>query len=128
MVLLYPGYKRWIAIHVVKTLSARERQTLPQIILTGDTNWDPRVLDMTISDSSDWNTPLGNSIPLVQHNPFDEFGDYQRIEVENHFTDGFLENPQGGNDIDDVIDHCIMHTLVEDHRKNMKTLFNLLQI
>ena len=33
--------------------SARERQTLPQIVLTGDTHWDPRVLDFSLSESSE---------------------------------------------------------------------------
>ena len=64
----------------------------------------------------------GNSIPLIQNNPFDEFGDYQKIEVENYFTQDFLENSQINNDIDDVIDHCVMHTLVRDHREEHQDL------
>ena len=64
--------------------STRECQTLPQIVLTRDSHWDPRVLDFSVSESSEWTNPLSNSIPLVQNNPFDKFGDYQRIEVENH--------------------------------------------
>ena len=38
--------------------SARECQTLPQIFLTGDTHWDLRILDFSLSDSSKWTTPL----------------------------------------------------------------------
>ena len=105
--------------------SARECQTLPQIVLTEDTHWDPRILDFSLSNSSEWTTPLGNSIPLIQNNPFDEFGDYQRIEVENHFTHDFLDNPQSSNDIDDVIDHCVMHTLVRDHREEHQDLVHV---
>ena len=105
--------------------SAREHQALPQIVLTGDTHWDPRILDFSLSDSSEWTTLFGNSIPLIQNNPFDEFGDYQKIEVENYFTQDFLENSQSSNDIDDVIDHCVMHTLVRDHREEHQDLIHV---
>ena len=105
--------------------STRERQTLPQIVLTADTDWDPRVLDLKISDSSEWKTLLENSIPTIQNNPFDEFGDYCHVEVKNHFTQVFLNNLKESNNLDDVIDHCVMHTLVENQREEHEDLLQV---
>ena len=45
--------------------------------------------------------------------------------MENHFTHDFLDNPQSSNDIDDVIDHCVMHTLVRDHREEHQDLVHV---
>ena len=105
--------------------SARERQTLPLIVLTTDTDWDPRVLNLKLSESTEWKTPLGNSIPIIQNNPFDEFGDYCHVEVENHFTQAFLDDPKESNNLDDVIDYCVMPTLVENQREEHEDLLQV---
>ena len=43
--------------------SAKERETLPQVVLTSDNDWDPRILDFNLSGSPEWNLPLGDQVP-----------------------------------------------------------------
>ena len=91
--------------------SANEQKTWPQVILTSDYDWDPRILDFELSNSSEWNLSLGNQIPSLPSSSFDEYGDYHKITVANHFSQDLLSNPKGSNDLDGVINHCVMSTI-----------------
>ena len=80
-----------------------EWNTLPHIILTGDVDWDPCVLDHQMDDDVNW----FDAVSALERNPnavlFDEFGDYRREVGE---TEIFYDS-QHSRDINDIIDDCV---------------------
>lgn len=55
-----------------------ERDTLPHIIITGDTDWDPSILDNMIDDDDEWFDTLTNFPDNVPEPLFDLQGNYRR--------------------------------------------------
>ena len=76
----------------------------------GDTDWDPTVLNQTISDKETWYDTVSDLEDLIIRSPFDEFGNFKDREMELHFFDvGEIAHIHGEPygitpDIDDVID------------------------
>ncbi len=65
-----------------------EWDSLPHVILTGDTDWDPTILDCNYEDSDTWYNALSEPLPALPDTHFDEFGDYRKhILVQEHFHD-----------------------------------------
>jgi len=65
-----------------------EWDSLPHVVLTGDTDWDPSVLDCDYEDNDTWHDALSEPILPLPDPRFDEFGDYRkRILVQEHFHD-----------------------------------------
>ena len=96
-----------------------EWEDLPHVEWTSDVNWDPSVLDQTITDNDTWFDAVSDLEHLVIYNPFDEFGNFKSREAELHFFDvgemsasgdyGELQNGETlvgemPDDIDDIID------------------------
>jgi hypothetical protein len=68
-----------------------EYESLPHVILTGDVDWDPRVLDFDIDDNDDWYDAI---LDNVNHSElFDAFGDYKggTTELEVSSADTWLD-------------------------------------
>jgi hypothetical protein len=51
-------------------------ETLPHVIWTGDTDWDPSVLDHTLDDDKHWFDAISDLATEPFTALFDEFGDY----------------------------------------------------
>ena len=89
---------------------------------TGDTDWDPTVLDQTITDEETWYDTVSDLEDLIIHSPFDEFGNFNDREMDSHFFDvGEIahingEYPDIPPDIDDVIDKIAM--FANEHQRN----------
>jgi len=58
---------------------------LPHVILTGDADWDPGVLDQDLDEQEAWFDAITDLPPDKSLSAFDEFGDYtKRVVVQSH--------------------------------------------
>jgi len=65
-----------------------EWDNFPHVILTGDMDWDPGVLDCNFEDSETWHDALSKPSMALPNPWFDEFGDYcKHIIVQEHCHD-----------------------------------------
>ena len=64
-----------------------EWENLPHVVWTSDMEWDPTVLDTTISDSKTWFDAISDMSELLISSPFDEYGDYKHREADLHCFD-----------------------------------------
>ena len=71
----------------LRPFSDTELETLPQVIMTGDCEWVPTLLDNIITDSDDWITNV-NHVNPGHNKSFDHFGDYQKRTISTHHTSG----------------------------------------
>ena len=84
----------------------KEWDDLPHVFMTGETQWDPSVLDHDPEEHMDWEQDLADLEANPHTNLFDQFGNYrQRVTVQyasylQHTTDDELE---------DYIDRCVFH-------------------
>jgi hypothetical protein len=92
-----------LAYATLRPYTDDEWNTLPHIILTGDVDWDPCILDHQMDENDDWY----DAVSALTMNPnavlFDEFGDYRREVGE---TEIFYDS-QPTPDIDDIIEDCV---------------------
>jgi len=76
----------------------KEWEDLPHVILTGELDWDPGQLDLTLEDDEHWYDAISDLIPDPFTNLFDEYGDYRHwVEVQSTEVVDSLE---------DIIDCC----------------------
>jgi len=62
-----------------------EWESLLHVVLTGDADWDPSVLDLDLDDNAAWFDVITNLPHDKLPSAFDEFGDYnKRIVVQSH--------------------------------------------
>ena len=89
-----------------------EWDTLPQILLTSDTDWDPIVLDCPAVDSQEWIDAQSDFSDTLNSPLFNEFGDYKKREiVSSHDLCFFDSNTYPHEeDIEDVILRCVKHS------------------
>ena len=59
----------------------KEWNDLPHIILTAGDQWDPRVLDHTLTDRDDWYNTLKELDDGLIKTPFDEYGNYRNRHI-----------------------------------------------
>ena len=78
-----------------------EFQSLPHVILTSGSDWDPSVIDKTISDQDDWYNMVKEVHDGLIKTPFDEYGRYRHREPLTISVD----NDDQGNDEDILVDH-----------------------
>ena len=64
----------------------QEWDELPHVILTSGDQWDPRVLDNTITDKDDWYNTLKQYDDGLISTPFDEYGNYRHRTVPEATT------------------------------------------
>jgi len=83
-----------------------EWDSLPHVILTGNTNWDPSVLDMDLDEEEAWFDAITDLSQRKSPSAFDEFRDYnKRVVVQSHDVLYSWDTSQ------DIINACIMvHT------------------
>ena len=100
----------------------KERETLPHVEWTGDADWDPTVLDHTITDKETWYDTDSDLEDLIIHSPFDEFGNFKGREMDLHFfvvgeiahiDEEPSDIPPG---IDDTIDNIAI--FANEHERN----------
>ena len=91
----------------------KEWDTLPHVEWTSDMDWDPTVLDQSITDKETWYDTVSDLENLLIHSPFDEFGNFKEREAELHFFDvGEIPASDGSGEItespnmDDIIDRA----------------------
>jgi hypothetical protein len=96
----------------IKPYTDKEWDTLPHLFLTGETVWDPTVLDFDRSATTEeqWldavshiNTPCPDDINTF-HNRYDEFGNYCHT-VTVQYASYYHRHSTGS--IEDVIDQCV---------------------
>jgi len=62
-----------------------EWDSLLHIILTGNTYWDPSILDVDLDDEEAWFDAMTDLPPSKSPSAFDKFGDYnKRVVMQNH--------------------------------------------
>ena len=83
-----------------------EWDSLPHIFLTGETDWDPSVLDHDPLEHENWADAICDLEADPTTNLFDEFGDYRKRIIVQH-AQYFVR--QDGTDLQDVMDQCIYH-------------------
>ena len=70
-----------------------EWDTLAHVVLTGDGDWNPSVLDHDLTDDEQWYDAMSDFPNALDGNPFDAEGDYRHIHVFDLFiTDSILED------------------------------------
>ena len=60
--------------------SKTEWAELPHVILTSGADWDPKVLDHTVSDTDNWYNTIKEMNDGLIETPFDQFGNYRHRE------------------------------------------------
>jgi len=58
-----------------------EWDTLPNVILTGEADWDPGVLDLDLDDNETWFDAISDLPFYKPLSAFDDIGDYTKIVV-----------------------------------------------
>ena len=83
-----------------------EWDSLPHVILTGDADWDPSVLDLDLDKNNTWFDAISDLPHDKLPSAFDEFGDYnKRVVVQSHDVLYSWDTSQH------IIDACVMvHT------------------
>jgi hypothetical protein len=70
-----------------------EWDSLPHVILTGDGDWNPSVLDHSLTDDEHWYDAVSDFPDAMDGNPFDAEGNYRNLHVFDLFsTDSILDN------------------------------------
>jgi hypothetical protein len=70
-----------------------EWDVLPHVILTGDIDWNPSVLDHDLADDEQWYDAMSDFPEALRGSPFDAEGNYRNIHVFDLFiTDSILDN------------------------------------
>ena len=99
----------------IRPYTDEEFDTLPSVILTSDSTWDPLVLDHNLSDDEQWFDAVSDLQDDPTTNLFDEFGNYRkRVVVQDcEFFDALDELPT----LESEVDYCVMyHTLESLHQ------------
>ena len=90
----------------IRPYTDKEFDTLPHVFLTGESNWDPSVMDNDLLDQEHWSDAI--DIDPDPNSPrFDEFGDYRRHVTVQYAAYFHRHISSDTNDIDNVIDHCV---------------------
>ena len=83
-----------------------EWETLPHIIWTRDSDWDPSIFDHEFDEDGDeWYDALMDHAENPHRELFDEFGNYRKrhaVVVEEHFVDAVLDEGS-------IVDRCVWY-------------------
>jgi hypothetical protein len=70
-----------------------EWDSLPHVILSGDGNWNPSVLDHSLTDGEQWYDTVSDFPDAMDGTPVDAEGNYRNLHVFDLFiTDSILDN------------------------------------
>jgi hypothetical protein len=71
----------------------KEWDSLPHVVLTGDGNWNPSVLDHSLTDNEQWYDAVSDFPDAMEGRPFDAEGNYRNLHVFDLFiTNSILDN------------------------------------
>jgi hypothetical protein len=71
----------------------QEWEMLPHVILTGDGDWNPSVLDHDLIDDEQWFYAVSDVPDALDGSPFDAKGNYRNLHVFDLFiTDSSLDS------------------------------------
>jgi hypothetical protein len=89
----------------IRPYTDEEWDTLPHVFFTGESDWDPSVLDHEFDDNEQWADALSEELDAdPTTNAFDEFGNYRhRVIVQSA---AFFAR-QSTDNLDDVVDWCV---------------------
>ena len=83
-----------------------EWETLPHVIWTRNSDWDPAIFDHEFEEGGDeWYDAIMDHAENPHQELFDEFGNYhkrQAIMVEEHFVDAVLDEGS-------IVDRCVWY-------------------
>ena len=83
-----------------------EWETLPHVIWTRDSDWDPSIFDHEFDEDGDeWYDALMDHAENPHRELFDEFGNYRKrhaVVVEEHFVDAVLDEGS-------IVDRCVWY-------------------
>ena len=106
--------KNGLARMHMRPYTDEEWDTLPHVFLTGELEWNPSVLDHTITDDEQWYDALDSLESDPNANLFDEYGNYRRRVIVQNIEKHQSKHVSDGT-IDDLIDLCAFHA----HRKRV---------
>ncbi len=87
----------------LRPFTNEEWDSLLHVILTGDTDWDPSMLDVDLDEQESWYDAITDLPPDKSPTTFDEFGDYnKRVIIQSHDVLYCWDTSQH------VIDACVM--------------------
>ena len=99
-----------------------EWETLPHVVWTSDMEWDPSILDSTISDTEQWFDAVSDNNHLIMASPFDQYGDFKRHEADLHFFDAgeiSAAEDDPDSDLDDKVHDAIL--FAGEHQNKFKS-------
>ena len=104
----------------------KEWGELPHVLWTGDTDWDPCVLDHDPDDDEEWYDAVTRLEADPHMNLFDEFGNYRKRviiqEAEIFFDTQETSATYDDTTLEEVIQDCIGHAYtVKNHQINRQT-------
>jgi hypothetical protein len=71
----------------------QESDLLPHVILTGDGNWNPSVLDHSLTDYEQWYNAVSDFPDAMDGIPFDAEGNYRNLhDFDLFITDSISDN------------------------------------
>jgi Reverse transcriptase (RNA-dependent DNA polymerase) len=113
----------------IRPYTDQEFESLPHVFLTGESTWDPSVMDSDFSDNEQWYDAL--DIDPDPNTPrFDEFGNYRHLVTVQHatyFERSFSNSSHKDDpDIENVIDHCTYdaHSSTTHNMDNSTTFYD----
>ena len=84
----------------------KEWDSLPHVILTADTDWDPSVIDHELEDGEEWFDAM-QDLPDIEPDPnFDDVGDYRCL---HHVTEVMVDSSLLKSEIIDYHDLLLLH-------------------
>ena len=100
--------KNGLARLSMRPYTDQEWDTLPHVFLTSERNWDPSVLDHTITDDEQWYDAVTELEADPNTNLFDELGNYRHRVTVQHAEECRTKATES-EDIEDIIDMCVLH-------------------
>ena len=109
----------------IRPPTTQEFDTLPHVVLTQNSTWDPTFLDFDIKDTNNnWYDALEEHQPHPYHELFDEYGNYKR-RVTAQFSQTIIHSTD--NEFENVVDQCIanVHQLpFDNHSSNIEIFYD----
>ncbi len=95
-----------------------EWDSLPHVVVTSDTEWDPSVIDFDLTNDEEWFDAVSNDSQLKLNNGLcDEYGDFNRTSnLDNHTWHFFdaMESHEKDPDLETTVDMCIRDALIHN--------------
>ena len=109
--------KEGLARLKIRPYTDEEFDTLPHVFLTGESHWDPSVMDCEAVDKEHWYDAIDG---LTDPNSprFDEFGNYRHCVTVNYAAYFHWHCYKDSDDIENMIDQCVY----EAHNSNCNTI------